>query len=192
MNNAYKSTLPLLTAASASAEGASLLETAQKKLGFVPNMYGAMANAPGLLETYQLGYERFRTHSGFSPAEQEVVFLAISFENGCDYCMAAHSFLADNVSKVPGEATEALRGGGRPADPKLAALAGFTRHLVRTRGRPGAAETEAFLVAGFNERQILEIILAIGVKTFSNYANHVFATPVDDMFRGRTWTPPGA
>ena len=84
MNKAYQTTLPLLTPTTASAQGAPLLVNAQKKLGFVPNMYGAMVNSPGLLETYQLGYERFRTESGCTPAEQEVVFLTISFENGCD------------------------------------------------------------------------------------------------------------
>ncbi len=189
MNEACKINLPLLTVASASAQGAPLLETAQKKLGFVPNMYGAMVNSPGLLETYQLGYERFRTGSGFTPAEQEVVFLAISFENGCDYCMAAHSFLADKMSKVPIDATEALRAGRLPSEPKLAALADFTRHMVRTRGRPTTEAARAFLAAGFSEHQVLAIILAIGVKTFSNYANHVFVTPVDEVFNGRAWTP---
>ena len=188
MNDAYKTNLPLLTSASASAQGALLLESARNKLGFVPNMYGAMVNSPGLLETYQLGYERFRAGSGFTPAEQEVVFLAVSFENGCDYCMAAHSFLADKMSQVPAEATEALRAGRLPAEPKLAALADFTRHMVRTRGRPSADAARAFLAAGFGEHQIL----AIGVKTFSNYANHVFVTPVDEVFKGRVWTPPAA
>ena len=192
MTPAYKTSLPLLAAASASAQGAPLLESAQEKLGFVPNMYAAMVNAPGLLETYQVGYEHFRTNSGFTPAEQEVVFLVVSFENGCDYCMAAHSFIADNMTKVPPATTEALRAGQNGPDPRLATLADFTRHMVRTRGRPTAESARAFLAAGFSERQILEVILAIGVKTFSNYANHVFGTPVDDIFKGRAWTPPTA
>ena len=190
MPTAYQTTLPLLSPATASAKGAPLLEGAQKKLGFVPNMYGAMVNSPGLLETYQLGYERFRTESGFTPAEQEVVFLTISFENGCDYCMAAHSVLADMFSKVPKETTDAIRAGTVIPDPKLRALAGFTRHLIVTRGRPSADEAKAFLAAGFTERQILEIILALAVKALSNYTNHIFGTPVDDMFKGRLWAQP--
>lgn len=192
MNKAYQTTLPLLTPATASSQGAPLLESAQKKLGFVPNMYGAMVNSPGLLETYQLGYERFRASSGFTPAEQEVVFLTISFENGCDYCMAAHSFLADNMSKVPKAVTDAIRTGTAIPDARLAALAGFTRHVLETKGRPVDAAVRAFLAAGFSERQILEIILAIAVKALSNYSNHIFGTPVDDMFKARLWTPPAA
>lgn len=190
MSTVYQTPLPLLTPATASAKGAPLLESAQKKLGFVPNMYGAMVNSPGLLETYQLGYERFRSESGFTPAEQEVVFLTISFDNGCDYCMAAHSVLADMFSKVPKATTDAIRAGTAIPDAKLAALAGFTRHLLQVRGRPTAEAARAFLAAGFSERQILEIILALAVKTLSNYTNHVFGTPVDDMFKGRLWTQP--
>jgi len=192
MPTAYQTTLPLLTPATAAAQGTPLLESAQKKLGFIPNMYGAMVNSPGLLETYQLGYERFRSESGFTPAEQEVVFLAISFDNGCDYCMAAHSVIADAFSKVPKDTTDAIRAGAAIPDARLAALAGFTRHLLHTRGRPTAEAAQAFIRTGFTERQILEIILAIAVKTLSNYSNHIFGTPVDDMFKGRLWSPPTA
>jgi len=67
------------------------LETARQKLGMIPNMYAYMANAPGLLETYRIGYELFRAGSGFTAVEQEVIFLSISYENGCEYCMAATS-----------------------------------------------------------------------------------------------------
>ena len=61
------------------------------------------------LETYLDGYNRFRKHSGFTAAEQEVVFLTLSRGNGCDYCMAAHSVIADQMSRVPAPVTEAIR-----------------------------------------------------------------------------------
>ncbi len=192
MPTAYHSSLALVTPETAAPKAAELLEASRKSLGFIPNMYAAMVNSPGLLETYQLGYKRFREESGFTPPEQEVVFLTISFDNGCDYCMAAHSMLADMVSKVPKEVTEAIRTGREIPDPKLRVLSGFTRHLIATRGRPSADEVKAFLAAGYTERQVLELILAIAVKTLSNYTNHVFGTPVDDMFKGRLWTPPAA
>ena len=37
-----------------------------------------MVNVPAVLSTYLHGYGLFRKSSGFQPAEQEVVFLAIS------------------------------------------------------------------------------------------------------------------
>ena len=56
-----------------------------------------------------------------------------------------------------------------------------------TRGLPSSADVRAFLSAGYNEPQILEVVLAIAVKTLSNYSNHVFETPVDAVFKAREW-----
>jgi uncharacterized peroxidase-related enzyme len=168
------------------------LETAQQKLGMIPNMYAYMANAPGLLETYRFGYELFRQGSGFTPVEQEVIFLSISYENACEYCMAAHSFLADVQSKVPAEVTEALRKGTHIPDARLQALSRFTRLLVQKRGWPSQADLVLFRAAGYKDAQVLQIILAMGVKTLSNYTNHICGTPVDNAFIKRAWTKSAA
>ncbi len=163
------------------------LATAKKSLGFVPNMYRAMAAAPGLLESYLHGYEQFRKHSGFTPAEQEVVFLTLSRENTCHYCMAAHSMLAEQMSQVPAEVTAAIRQDSRITEVKYAALHRFTRIMWATRGRPSAEQVAEFLAAGFSERQVLDIITAMAVKTLSNYTNHLFHTEVDSQFAAYRW-----
>jgi uncharacterized peroxidase-related enzyme len=187
MSNAYRINLPPVDLATAPARVKEPLEAAQKRMGMIPNMYTRMANAPGMLETYLYGYERFRKDSGFTPAEAEVVFLTISAENGCDYCVAAHSTLADGPSKVQRDVTDAIRGGTAIADPRLGALAGLARSIVVTRGRPSVEDVKAFLDAGYGEQQVLELVLAVAVKTISNYANHLFETPVDAPFKAREW-----
>lgn len=187
MPSEYKLTLPLKTLQDAGPKGKAVLEKAKAQLGFVPNMYAGMANSPGLLETYMDGYDRFRKDSGFTAIEQEVVFLTISRSNGCEYCVAAHSVIADQKSKVPPAVTQAIREGRPIPDPKLAALSIFTGALLATRGLPSRADVKAFLGAGYEERHVLEIILALAVKTLSNYANHLFHTPLDSVFAGREW-----
>lgn len=187
MQSEYRLTLPSLSPNQAEPLAMECLEDAQNKLGFIPNMYSVMANSPGLLDTYIHGYNRFRELSGFTPAEQEVVLLAISRENGCTYCVAAHSFLADKMSGVPVDVTNAIRDGAPIPNARLAALHDFARTLVMKRGLPSAADVAAFLAAGYSERQILEVVLAISVKTLSNYANHLFHTPLDGMFAERAW-----
>lgn len=187
MSAEYRLTLPFNTLENADPKAREVLEKAKAQLGFIPNMYAGMANAPGLLDTYLDGYARFRRESGFTPAEQEVVFLTISRANGCDYCVAAHSLIADQMSKVPPAVTEAIRDGHPIPDARLAALSTFTEVMLRTRGLPSNADVAAFLDAGYAERQVLEIILAIAVKTLSNYANHLLHTPLDAMFAGRAW-----
>jgi uncharacterized peroxidase-related enzyme len=190
MSSGYRINLPAIDVSTASPRVKEPLEAAQKRMGMIPNMYTRMANSPGALETYLFGYQRFRKDSGFSPAEQEVVLLSISAENCCEYCVAAHSVIADTSSKVPREATDAIRSGRAIADPKLRALADLARAIVATRGRPTAEDVKPFLDAGYTERQILEIVLALSVKIISNYVNHLFETPVDAQFKAREWKAP--
>jgi uncharacterized peroxidase-related enzyme len=187
MSSTYKLTLAPKTLEDADPKAKTVLEKTKAKMGMVPNMYGMMANSPAMLETYAQGYSQFRENSGFTAAEQEVVFLTISRENECHYCMAAHSFVADNMSMVPLDVTEAIRNDGPIADSKLSALRAFTQTMVVSRGRPGDASVDEFTDAGYSENHILDIILAISVKTISNYSNHLFDTPVDAAFSVRSW-----
>ncbi|HYE38116.1 carboxymuconolactone decarboxylase family protein [Methylocaldum sp.] len=187
MSSEYRLSLPPKTIENAEPRARTALESAQANMGFIPNMYAVMANSPGLLESYLHGYALFRAESGFTPVEQEVIFLTISRENGCHYCMAAHSFVADAMSKVPSAVTDAIRDGKSIPDATLAALSAFAITLVKTRGQPSRRDVESFLAAGYSERSILEIILAIAVKTLSNYSNHLFHTSVDPVFASREW-----
>jgi alkylhydroperoxidase family enzyme len=59
--------------------------------------------------------------------------------------------------------------------------------MVDTRGLPTRAQVETFLAAGYTETHILQIVLAVAVKTISNYSNHLFHTPVDKVFAQRSW-----
>lgn len=188
MSDTYRiKDLPFLTIEAAAGKARNLLESARRQMGFVPKMYSAMANEPALYEAYTSGYSAFRQECEFTPIEQEVIFLVISHWNECHYCMAAHSFVADKMSKVPPEVTDAIRDGRPILDAKLRALADFTRIMLEKRGRPNEADAQAFFSAGYSEKNILGIILAISIKTISNYANHVFHTPVDEIFQSRVW-----
>ena len=64
MTAEYKLNLPTKTLEDADANAKTVLEKAKARVGFIPNMYAAMVNSPGLLETYLDGYDRFRKESG--------------------------------------------------------------------------------------------------------------------------------
>lgn len=189
MSDVFKTSLPLRTTEDADPAVSEPLKAAQASTGMVPNMYAAMSNLPALLDSYSNAYRKFRAEAGFTPVEQEVVFLAISRFNGCHYCMAAHSFVADMMTKVPTEVTDAIRDGRPIADAKLEALRAFAHVMTESRGMPTPAEAQAFLDAGYTETQILGIILAISAKVISNYSNHIFHTELDPAFAGRAWSP---
>ncbi|MDE3080397.1 MAG: carboxymuconolactone decarboxylase family protein [Paracoccaceae bacterium] len=163
-------------------EAAAILADSRKALGFVPNMYANMANLPAVLKGYIDSYNAFRATAGFTPVEQEVIFLTISRLNGCRYCTAAHSMIADKMSKVPADVLAALRSGETLPDARLEALAQFTREMVEHRGQPGAAAVKGFRDAGYTAEQALGVVVAIAAKTFSNYVNHLAGTEVDPAF----------
>lgn len=182
MDHRYRLELPRLGADTAPAPARELLQRVKAHAGTVPNVYAAMANSPGLLATYLLGMEQFQRASGFSPAEQEAVFLAISRANGCHYCLAAHSAAAGVRAKLPRQEIDALRAGRPPSAPRLRALTEFARELMLHRGRPPQAAMERFFAAGYEERHVLELVLALALKTISNYTSHLAQPELDRMF----------
>lgn len=175
---------------SAPAASAPLLEGVEKKMGFVPNILGALAESPAALKAY-LGVAGAFETATLSPLERQVVMLVTSFENDCRYCMAAHSTMAA-MQEVPAEVIDALREGGPLSDPRLEALRAFTRAMVRERGHTGPREREAFLSAGFTAAQALEVVAGIAMKTLSNYADHLMDPPLDPGFEAMVWSGPPA
>jgi uncharacterized peroxidase-related enzyme len=165
----------------------ALLEGARKAFGFVPNLIGVLAESPATAEAY-LTLSTIFDKSSLNPAERQVAILAISRYNECDYCMAAHSVIA-SMQKVPSDVIQALRNDQPIKDRKLEALRTFATTVVAKRGWVSGDDVAAFLSVGYDNAQILEIILAASLKTLSNYANHVAETPIDDAFANRAWQP---
>lgn len=169
----------------ASIEQEKVLSYAQSTVGFVPNLIKKMANAPVVAEAYLTVGELF-SKSSFSAIEQQLILLTVSRYNECEYCMAAHSAIA-KMQSVPKEVIEAIRNDEDLTDPKLAALRNLTNNMVATRGNPDESLLKEFLVAGYDDSQILEIILGISMKTLSNYTNHIAETELDEMMEPERW-----
>lgn len=165
------------------------LAEAVKGYGFLPNMIGVMSEAPALLKAYRALSELF-SHTSLSRDERNVVMLTVSRENGCEYCVAAHSGIAA-MQKVPAEVVSAIRDGKPIVDARLEAIRVFTATLVQSRGFPSEEQLEAFFAAGYTKAHVLEIVLGIGFKTLSNYTNHLAKTPLDPQFAAAAWKKEG-
>ncbi|MCG8444555.1 MAG: carboxymuconolactone decarboxylase family protein [Hyphomicrobiales bacterium] len=166
----------------------TLLQGAQKKVGFVPNLFGVMAGSPQLLEAYLTVSDIFSS-TDLSPVEQQVVLLAINHANDCHYCMAAHSTIAQMV-KMPEDVLVSLREGTPIADTKLEALRVFATAMNEKRGWVSDADIEVFVAAGYSKRDVLNVVLAVSYKVMSNFTNHFARTPVDDAFAKNAWVHP--
>lgn len=166
-------------------EAREMLGEVEKKFGFVPNLIAVMAEAPPLMTAY-LTLSQLLDQTSFSPAERQILILTASEANGCDYCMAAHT-LSARGAKVPEAVITALRVGKPLPDAKLEALHRLTRSIVDDRGHPDQTLVEVFFKAGYTRRNLLEVILAVGMKTLSNYTNHIAETPLDAPFEPAAW-----
>lgn len=162
------------------------LAAAQKGYGFIPNLLGVMANAPTLVAAYTTLAKLFE-QSSFTAAERQVVLMAVSYENNCGYCVAAHSALA-SMQNVPQDVVDAVRAGTPIADAKLEALRVFTQIVTAKRGWASEQDVAAFTAAGYDRQQVMEVVLGVGIKTISNYTTHIAGTPLDAAFSAVAWT----
>lgn len=165
-----------------------LLEGAKKQLGFVPKLFGNLAESPETLSAY-LQLSGLVDKLSFTPLEKQIVLITASIENGCEYCVAAHSTISD-LQKLDRGVIDSLRAGERLSDNKLEVLRVTTQQLVEKRGWLSDADIQAFVDAGYSKGQLLELTVGIALKTISNYANHILGTEIDEAFKPRAWTDP--
>ena len=180
--------LPVHTIETAPEGSKAALEGAKKAYGFLPNLTATFAESPAMVEAYGVLAGHFEK-TDLAPVERQIVLMTNNRLNGCTYCMAAHSTIAQ-MQKVPAEVITALRDGTEIADPKLQALHSFTAKMNEARGNLSQADVDEFLAAGYTEANILDVILGTGLKTMSNYTNHISNTPLDAPFQANAWTAP--
>src|SRR4051812_49909003 len=86
--------LPLRTVENSPESIRASLATAEKSNGYLPNLLRVLANAPVVLETY-LTVSGINARGSLSLAEREAVQITAAATHGCDFCVAAHSRVAD-------------------------------------------------------------------------------------------------
>ena len=174
------------TIESAPAVAKPILQGSQKALGFVPNLYATMAEAPTILEGYTALSNIF-AKTDLSETERQIILMTNNRLNGCQYCMAAHTSISQGAG-VPADVIKSLRTNTPIADPKLEALRTFAAVINKTRGWPEPSDVDPFLAAGYTRQNVLEVILGTALKVMSNYTNHVAATELDAAFVPNAWT----
>ena len=170
-------TLPLIDPATATGKTADLLAAVRRGLGVVPNMTKAMANAPALLEGY-LAPSGALSKGTLKAATRERLALAVAQDNTCDYCLSAHSYLAEHAAKLSADDIAAARQGGND-DPKVAALLTFAIAVNTTRGSSSAEDLDLVRAAGASNEEIAEVIGHVALNVLTNYFNKAAAVDID-------------
>ncbi|MER6126221.1 carboxymuconolactone decarboxylase family protein [Streptomyces sp. NPDC001795] len=153
-----------------------ILDNVGAQFGFVPNMFATLASNPTVLDvvmTLQGSLSRV-----LDAKTRHTIALAVSQANGCDYCLAVHTY----VSSAPGGMSSddiALARAGSSVDPKRAAVARFAQQVVESRGQVSDADLAAVRGAGYTDPQILAIVTVAVQVLLTNFINNVNQTDID-------------
>jgi uncharacterized peroxidase-related enzyme len=153
------------------------LNAVAKSLGSVPNLFRVVGNSPAALKGY-LGLSSAVSASALGAKTQERIALVVAETNGCDYCLSAHTYLGRNVAKLDDAEITANRHGSSN-DIRAAAAVRFAAQIVRSRGHVADDELAAVKAAGWGDAEIVDIVLAVALNTFTNYVNEVAKTDID-------------
>ncbi len=161
---------------SATGKAKELLDAVKGKLGLVPNMTRAMANAPAILEGY-LSLSGALGKGALSAKDRERIALAVGQANGCEYCLAAHSTIGKMVGLTADQILDSRR--GTSVESKSAAIVQFARQVLDKQGRLSDADLADARIAGLDDAAIAEVVGNVALNIFTNYFNHVAATDID-------------
>ena len=154
-----------------------LLDAVKAQLGVVPNLFRMVANSPTALEGY-VGLLGALGKGALPVATRERLALTVAETNGCDYCLSAHTYLGKHVARLDDGEMAANRDASS-GDARAAAALQFARAVVVRRGHVSDTEVRAVREAGYDDAQIIEIVLHVALNTWTNYINSVARTAID-------------
>ncbi len=172
------SRLPIpATVADAPAAAQPILDAVGRQFGTVPNLFRLVATSPAALQGYVALIEALG-HGTLPAATRERIALAVAEINGCGYCLAAHTALGRKLARLD-DAEIAANRAGTSTDPKADAAVRFAAAVTRQRGHVDDAALGAVKAAGYDDGQVIEIVLHVALNTWTNYVNEVARTEID-------------
>ena len=178
-------TFPVHTMESAPERSKPPLEQLQSAFGMIPNIAGAMATSPVLINSLVGLFGN--VHGGsFTEPQIQTVLLTDAVVNACTWAVAFHTALALKRGIDPADVL-AIREGRLPKDGKLAALSALARTMIEKRGRLDDQDVDQFIAAGFGKDHALEVIAIVAASTITNYTGSLTKTPLEAMFQAHAW-----
>lgn len=157
-----------------SANNQAIFDDLNKGLGFVPNLYAAMAHSENGLGRY-LAFQGAKT--SLNNKEKEAVNLVVSQVNECRYCQSAHSVLG----KMNGfeEDEILLLRNGNSSNEKINSLVVLTKALTEQKGKVNDTLVQNFFDQGYTKEHLIDLIIQIGDKIVMNYLHNLTQIEID-------------
>lgn len=170
--------VPVHTVEDAPAESREILQGLEKRFGKVLNIFGEMAHAPALLESYTAIEGVLKERSSLSEPVRQAIHLTVANVNECSYCEAAYTGAAKMAGHSDDDAL-AIRRGEMPGDEKLTAMLKICREMTTHQGYVEDSTWKAALEAGWSEEELLEGYADVIRTILTNYFNHLVGTELD-------------
>jgi uncharacterized peroxidase-related enzyme len=149
----------------ATGDAKDMLDAVSRQMGMVPNFMKVFANSPATFAGF-LGLNE-NLHKGTLGVQlRERIALSMAEENGCQYCVSAHTALGRGAGLDEAEILAAREGGS--ADARADAAVKFATSVMKNLGDVTTAELTAVREAGFDDAEIVEIIGLVGLNTLMN------------------------
>lgn len=145
----------------------------QEKAKFIPNVFLALAYRPAEFRAFFAYYDAIMEREGstLSPAEKEMIIVATSAANGCQYCVVAHGALLRVFAKEPLLADQiAINYLHAPIKLKQKEMLSFSVKLCRTPELIQESDYAALREHGYDDEDILDIA---GVTAFFGLSNRM-------------------
>jgi uncharacterized peroxidase-related enzyme len=157
----------------------------QEKSGFVPNVFLALAHRPDEFRAFFAYHDALmEKEGGLSKAEREMVVVATSGANHCQYCVVAHGAILRIRAKNPLIADQ-VAVNYRKADltPRERAMLDFAMKVALASDEVSDADYEALDKAGFTREEAWDIGAIASFFALSNrLANMSNIRPNDEFY----------
>ena len=67
-----------------------------RKINTIPNFWKTIANDPNTLERTWQSLQQVMKKGSLNPLTKELIYIAVSMTNSCEYCIRSHTFTAKN------------------------------------------------------------------------------------------------
>jgi len=152
------------------------LNAVKDKIGMIPNLFSTLALAPAALNGY-LTLSDALEKGRLSARQREVIALAVSQINACQYCLSAHTLIGKGAGLSEADTIDARN--GQSNDPLENAIASLAIKIVRQQGRLSDDELNAARSAKLDDALIMEIVANVALTLLSNFTNNIASTDID-------------
>jgi uncharacterized peroxidase-related enzyme len=157
----------------------------QEKSGFVPNVFLTLAHRPTEFRAFFAYHDALmEKEGGLTKAEREMIVVATSGANGCQYCVVAHGAILRIRAKNPRMADQvAINYRKAEITPRQTAMLDFAMKVATASHTVGEADFEALRAHGFSDDDAWDIGAIAAFFAMSNrLANMTGMRPNDEFY----------